>query len=77
MKFQTEHSTYEWAPLVRMIRRVTSDHEPTPRQGDGDWQPCQIVMFHSDGPEGYPAIIVWLDGGTTITSPVVAIEVPA
>jgi len=35
---RTEFSEYEVDPAARRIRRVRSDHAPTPNQGGGGWR---------------------------------------
>lgn len=52
---KTEHSVYEIDKDRCRVRRLTSDHDPTPRQGeDGDWKGYEDLRFMADG-----MFIIW------------------
>lgn len=72
--YETIYSTYEVDEDNKQIRRLTSSHEPTPRQGeDGQWKPYADIF-----PEDTGMLIVWeyVDGiaKSTLTSPLVLIS---
>lgn len=53
----TQNSVYEINESDKLIRRVHSNHEPTPRQGaDGVWQSYRSLEWLRDG-----LIIDWGD----------------
>jgi hypothetical protein len=79
IRFTTESgSVYEADTDTRKIRRVSGTHEPTPHQGDGDWQ--QYLSL--DVAPGHCAEIIWRIDSTddgqvirrTVTSPVVSVS---
>ena len=81
--FRTLHSEYEVDLDGRKIRRLGSDHAPTPHQSDtadGDWKPFLDIAIHGDG-----LMIVWrIDHQDdlniyrrTYTSPIMSIDGPA
>jgi hypothetical protein len=76
---KTTFSVYEVDREQCRIRRLVSDHEPTPRQGpDGQWRSYEDLRYMADG-----MFIIW--GHTysgiaqgTLTSPILEINgVPA
>jgi hypothetical protein len=74
--FTTEHSTYRTRRTDNgpEIMRVSSDHEPTPKQGlDGQWRPYQMMLYCL----GSRAVIYWdvATHGLTVTSRVMSIDV--
>ncbi|MDZ7577316.1 MAG: hypothetical protein U0904_03975 [Candidatus Nanopelagicales bacterium] len=80
---RTLNSVYELDLDSRRIRRMASDHEPTPHQSDtpdGAWKDCLDVAICDDG-----LMIVWRvdheDGlaitRRTFTSPIMSIDGPA
>jgi hypothetical protein len=57
VRFDTINSTYEVDKENDRIRRIESDHEPTPRQSeDGVWDEFATIEGLE---EGGPALIVW------------------
>lgn len=71
---KTTFSVYEVDRENCRIRRLTSDHEPTPRQGqDGEWRGYEDLRFMNDG-----MFIIWNHTYSgiaqgTLTSPIVEI----
>lgn len=67
--YVTEHTTYEVDGAC--IRRVVSDHEPTPYQAPhaADWTPVAAVEEFAGR-----LLITWHDGTSTLTSRVVSVD---
>lgn len=73
MKFTTENSEYEVDFRLRAIRRLSSTHAPTPRQGyDEEWKRyVSLTTVFDDDEEGFCFFIDWDgEGHGTLTSPV-------
>ena len=64
-------SVYELCSERMIVRRMSSTHAPTKRQGtDGKWQSMESFDFAGDN-----LIINWVDGHCTITSSIVNTDI--
>ena len=76
-KFKTLNSEYEVDEEHSLIRRLSSNHEPTARQGvDGEWKSyAYLAPTHvGDPPEAWSYFISWDNQGHgTLTSTVTEI----
>lgn len=70
----TEHSIYQVDLKARVMRRLNSSHDPTPRQGvDGEWKAYDSLTPRT--PEvGTSIFIDWGEGRGTLTSLITEIE---
>lgn len=69
--YLTQNSTYEFDDEAMRLRRVEGDNPPTANTGtDGEWKDVQGV--HRVGADHSRLWIVWSDGTSTVTSPVIA-----